>query len=144
MIFGIYKRKHKVIEEEKKQFYAQCVKEWRNKELGKGLYDTDSDEDRSRLEEENQFVHLTKQKKENLEKECAYITEQVIALGDLHSEYIRGRNNFPKGSYDYAILDREKSKVDQFKKVYEHKLRERTRILQGETYTWITVRSRRI
>ena len=61
-----YKRKHKFIEEEKKQFYAECVKEWRNKELGKGLYDTDSDEDRSRIEEENQFVHLTKQGKKKI------------------------------------------------------------------------------
>ena len=54
----------------------------------------------------------------------------------MHSDYIKGRSNFPKGSYDYAILDREKSKVDQFRRVYENKLRERTRILQKERNTF--------
>ena len=41
-----YKKRHKVIEAEKKEFYVRCVKEWKNRELGKGLYDTSSsDED---------------------------------------------------------------------------------------------------
>ena len=34
------------------------------------------------MEEDNQFVHLTKKEAENLRSESAYITEQVIALGD--------------------------------------------------------------
>ena len=46
------------------------------------------------------------------------------------------RSNFPKESYDYAILSRERSKVDKFRRVYEHKLRERERILQGERTTF--------
>ena len=64
------------------------------------------------------------------------MTEQIIDLGGLHSEYIKAKRNYPKGSYDYAVLDREKSKVDQYRKVYEHKLRDRTRILQGERPTF--------
>ena len=54
----------------------------------------------------------------------------------MHSEYTKERSNFPKESYDYAILNRERSKVDKFRRVYEHKLRERERILQGERTTF--------
>ena len=32
-----YKKKHRLIQAEKKQFYAGCVKEYKNKELGKGI-----------------------------------------------------------------------------------------------------------
>ena len=132
-----YKRKHKIIEEEKRQFYAECVKEWENKKSGKELYDTSSsDEDNLKLVENNQFVHLTKKESTGIESEIAYITEQIIALGDLHSEYTKGRAEFPKDSYDYAILSRERQKVDQFRRIYEHKLRERERILQGERPTF--------
>ena len=86
-----YKRRHKQVEEEKKQFYAECVKEWKNRELGKGLYDTSSSEEDKTVivEEDNQFIHLTKKESEKLRSESAYITEQVIALGDLHSEYTK-------------------------------------------------------
>ena len=34
------------------------------------------------------------------------------------------------------MLEREKSKVDKYRKVYEHKLRDRTRILRGERATF--------
>ena len=135
-----YKKKHKVIEAEKREFYTKCVKEWKNKELGKGLYDTSSDEDsKAKIDldlEDRQFEHLSKEERERLEEECTYISEQIVALGGLHSDYKRERSNFPKDSYDYAVLDRERNKVDKFRRVHEHKLRERDRILQGERLTF--------
>ena len=106
----------------KNQFDAYCVKEWQNKVQGKGLYDTDSEEE----VEVNQGLHLIKEERSRLKDESQYLTEQIIASGGLHSDYIKARGNYPKGSYDYTVLDREKSKVDQYRKVYEHKLRDRT------------------
>ena len=103
------------------------------------MYDTSSSDEDSQKKidlEDRQFVHLSKNEKERLEEECTYISEQIVALGGLHSDYKRERSNFPKDSHDYAVLDRERSKVDHFRKVYEHKLRERTRILQGERPTF--------
>ena len=135
-----YKKEHKLIEKEKSQFYESCVKEWRDKQQGKGLYDTDSDEEvaKSGKEEKvhSKVNHLTEKEKSRLEQESKYLTEQITALGALHSDYIRERGRYPKGSYDYSVLEREKSKVDKYRKVYEHKLRDRTRILQGERATF--------
>ena len=132
-----YKKKYKLMETEKKEFYASCIKDRKNRELGKGLYDTSSsDEDNQKEVKDSQFLHLSKKEKERLDEECTYISEQIVALEGLHSDYKRERSIFPKDSYDYAVLDRERSKVDQFWKVYEHKLRERTRILQGERPTF--------
>ena len=37
-----YKQEHKRITEERDQFYAECVKEWKREQQGKGLYDTSS------------------------------------------------------------------------------------------------------
>ena len=45
-----YKQEHKRISEERDQFYAGCVKEWKKEQQGKGLYDTSS----SGSEEEGQ------------------------------------------------------------------------------------------
>ena len=132
-----YEQKHKLIETKKKKFCVGCVKEWKNRELGKGLYDiSSSDEDNQKEVEDNQFLHLSKKEREKLEEECTYISEQIVALGGLQSDYKRERNNFPKDSYDYAVLDRERVKVDKFRRVYEHKLRERERILQRERLTF--------
>ena len=97
-----HKKKHKSILNEKSQFYASCVKKWQNKVQSKGLYDTDSEEE----VEVNQGLHLTKEERSRLKEESQYLTEQIIALGGLHSDYIRARGNLQKGAYDYAILDR--------------------------------------
>ena len=134
-----YKKEHKLIEKEKSHFYESCVKEWRDKQQGKGLYDTDSDEevDKSGKEEKvHSKVNHSTEREKRLEEESKYLTEQIIALGALHSDYIRERGRYLKGSYDYSVLEREKSKVDKYRKVYEHKLRDRTRILQGERATF--------
>ena len=47
-----YKQEHKRISEERDQFYAECVKEWKKEQQGKGLYDTSSSEDSSGSGEE--------------------------------------------------------------------------------------------
>ena len=64
------------------------------------------------------------------------MTEQIILLGELHNTYHRERNNLDKDSFDFAVLKREESKVDIFRRVYEHKLRERERILAAERLTF--------
>ena len=132
-----YKRQHKLLEEEKKEFYDNCVKEWQRQKEGKGLYDTDSDSDTPQPDrsDHNQYIHLVDEEKVRLERDIRYLTQQLIALGDLHSDFIRERNRYPKDSYDFALLDREKSKVDRIVKVYEKKLRTRNRILQGELHS---------
>ena len=76
------------------------------------------------------------EEKVKLERDIKYLTQQILALGDLHSDFIRERNRYPKDSYDFALLDREKSKVDRIVKLYEKKLRTRNRILQGERVTF--------
>ena len=64
------------------------------------------------------------------------MTEQIVALGELHNTYHRERNTLDKNSFDFAILKREENKVATFRRVYEHKLRERERILAGERLTF--------
>ena len=128
-----YKGAHKLVEERDK-FYTECVREWEREQKGKGLYDTDTES--STGSENLETIHLDKREKELLEKENRYLTEQVIALGDLHSRYIRERSNCDKNSFDYAVLDREKSKVDVVRRIYEQKWRKRERILQGERATF--------
>ena len=134
-----YKKEHKRISEERDQFYAECVKEWKKeqKEKRKGLYDTSSSGSSagSELEEqETDQVQLTDRQK--LDREIQYLTEQIIAFGELHSDYTKERNNCDRNSYDFAVLDRERNKVATFRRVYEHKLRERERILSGERVTF--------
>ena len=89
------------------------MKEWKDRQQGKGLYDTDSDEEVSKSGKEEKVYskvnHLTASEKTKLEEESKYLTEQIIALGALHSDYIRERRRYPKGSYDYSVLEREKS-----------------------------------
>ena len=41
-----------------------------------------------------------------------------------------------KDSFDFAILKREENKVAKFRRLYEHKLRERERILAEERLTF--------
>ena len=129
-----YKGAHKLLVEERDKFYTECVREWEREQKGKGLYDTDTES--STGSENLETIHLDKREKELLEKENRYLTEQIIALGDLHSRYIRERSNCDKNSFDYAVLNRERSKVDVVRRIYEHKLRERERILQGERATF--------
>ena len=64
------------------------------------------------------------------------MTEQIVALGELHNTYHRQRNTLDKSSFEFAILKREENKVATFRKVYEHKLRERERILAGQRLTF--------
>ena len=125
-----YKQEHKRIEEEKDQFHAECVKEWKREQKGKGLYDTSS----SDSEKETEPADL--RERQNLEREYQYLTEQIIALGELYNNYIRERNNCDRDTFDFAILDRKKSKVAAVRRVYEHKLRDRERILTGERVTF--------
>ena len=73
---------------------------------------------------------------QKLEEEIRYLTEQIVALGELHNTYHRQRTTLDKDSFDFAILKREESKVDKFRRVYENKLRERERILAGERVTF--------
>ena len=122
-----YKQEHKRISEERDQFYAECVKEWKKEQKAKGLYDTSSSESE---DQEIDQIHLTD--RQNLEREIQYLTEQIIALVELHSDYKKKRNNCDRNSYDFAVLDTEKDKVVTFRRVYEYKLRERERILAGE------------
>ena len=127
-----YKSEHKLITEEKEQVYADCVREWEREKKGKGLYDTDSGSDSENLD----TIHLDKKDRKVLEKEIKYLTEQIIALGDLYNGYTKERSNCVKDSFDYAVLDRERNKVSVIRRVYEHKLRERERILKGERPTF--------
>ena len=71
-----------------------------------------------------------------MEGEIRHLTEQIILLGELHNTYHRERNTLDKDSFDFAILKREENKVAKFRRVYEHKLRERERILAGERLTF--------
>ena len=96
------------------------------------LYDTSSSD--CAEEQEIDQTHLTNRQK--LEREIQYLTEQIIALGELHSDHKKERNNCERNSYDFPVLDREKDKVATFRRVYEHKLRERERILAGERVTF--------
>ena len=132
-----YKKEHERISEERDQFYAECVKEWKREQKGKGLYDTSSSGSSAGSEGEEQEtdqVQLTDRQK--LDREIQYLTEQIIALGELHSDYTKERNNCDRNSYDFAVLDRERNKVATFMRVYEHKLREREGILSGERVTF--------
>ena len=127
-----YKQEHKRITEERDQFYAECVKEWKREQQGKGLYDTSS----SGSEEEGIVEQVTPNKNQKLEEEIRHLTEQIIILGELHNIYHRERNILDKDSFDFAILKREENKVAKFRRVYEHKLRERERILAKERLTF--------
>ena len=127
-----YKQEHKRITEERDQFYAECVKEWKREQQGKGLYDTSS----SGSEEEGIVEQVILNKNQKLEEEIRHLTEQIIILGELHNTYHRERNILDKDSFDFAILKREENKVARFRRVYEHKLRERERILAEERLTF--------
>ena len=136
-----YKEEHKRISEERDKFYAECVKEWKREQQGKGLYDTSSSGDTSGDEQVVQPVQLVNQQpaqpKQNLDidrlqEEIRHLTEQVILLGELHNTYHRERLTLDRDSYDCAILKREENKVAVFRRAYEHKIRERERILVAE------------
>ena len=64
------------------------------------------------------------------------MTEQILVLGELHNTYHQERNTLDRNSFDFAILKREESKVATYRRVYEHKLRERERILAVERLTF--------
>ena len=127
-----HKQEHRNISEQRDWFYAECVKEWKKEQQGKGLYDTSSSG--SEGEQEVDQENLTDRQK--LDREIQYLTEQIIALGELHGDYTKERNNCDRNSYDFAALDRERNKVATFRRVYEHKLRERERILTRERVTF--------
>ena len=129
-----YKQEYKRISEERDQFYAECVKEWKREQQGKGLYDTSSGSEHS--EEEGIVKQVIPNKNQKLEEEIRHLTEQIILLGELHNTYHRERNTLDKDSFDFAVLKREENKVAKFRRVYEHKLRERERILAGERLTF--------
>ena len=133
-----YKQEYKRITEERDQFYAECVKEWKREQQGKGLYDTSSsDPELSEVSEEEGIVEqVLPNKNQKLEEEIRHLTEQIIILGELHNTYHRERNILDKDSFDFAILKREENKVAKFRRVYEHKLRERERILAKERLTF--------
>ena len=142
-----YKQEHKTISEERDQFYAECVKEWRREIQGKGLYDTSSSSDEPIEEhQEKEIANLEEEvepdlqnqqiNREELEREIQHLTEQIIVLGELHNTYHKERNNCDKDSFDFAILKREESKVATIRRVYEHRLRERERILTAERLTF--------
>ena len=133
-----YKEEHKRISEERDQFYAECVKEWKREQQGKGLYDTSSSG------EEEQEVHIAKPNQEQnkgpnnqkLEEEVRHLTEPILVLGELHNTYHQERNTLDRNSYDFALLKREESNVATFRRIYEHKLRARERILAEERLTF--------
>ena len=133
-----YKEEHKRISEQRDQFYAECVKEWKKIQQGKGLYDTSSsegDEQEISVVEPNQNQNQ-ELKKQNLAEEVKHLTEQILVLGELYNTYHQERNTLDKNSYDFAVLKREESKVATFRRVYEHKLRERERIIAEERLTF--------
>ena len=131
-----YKQEYKRITEERDQFYAECVKEWKREQQGKGLYDTSSSENSEVSEEEGIVDQVIPNKNQKLEEEIRHLTEQIIILGELHNTYHRERNILDRDSFDFAILKREENKVAKFRRVYEHKLRERERILAKERLTF--------
>ena len=118
------------------------MKEWKREQQGKGLYDTSSSSSGSEEEPQDQphFDHQLDQNKDlanqKLEEEIRYLTQQIVALGELHNTYHRQRNTLDKNSFDFAILKREENKVATFRRVCEHKLRGRERILAGERLTF--------
>ena len=97
-----YKEEHKRISGERDQFYAECVRECKKEQQGKGLYDTSSSG------EEEQEIPLAKQKQgpniQKLEEEVRHLTEQILVLGELHNTYHRERNTLDRNSFDFAIL----------------------------------------
>ena len=94
------------------------------------MYDTESSEEEDVNEKLDNIVIEVDDKK--LHHQEQYITEQILVLGRLHTDYVRARNRFDINSYDYAILSRENRKVLHLRKLYEHRARSRTRILAGE------------
>ena len=97
------------------------------------MYDTESSEEEDINQKlDNIAIELDW---ENLQNQEEYITDQILVLGRIHTDYVRARNRFNINSYDYAILDRENRKVLQLRRIYEHRARTRTRILAGERPT---------
>ena len=128
-----YKSKLKQVEADRKQWIKDYKKEKEKESKGKVLYDTESSEEEDINETlDNIEIELDEEK---LRQQEQYITEQILALGRLHADYIRARNRFNVNSYDYAILDRENWKVLHLRRIYEHRVRTRTRILAGERPT---------
>ena len=78
------------------------------------------------------MIGVDNQVQERLHNQEQYITEQILALGQLHLDYITDRNRYDRDSYDYAVLDRENRKILHLRRIYEHKARTRTRILAQE------------
>ena len=97
------------------------------------MYDTECSEEEDINETlDNIVIELDREK---LQQQEQYITEQILVLGRIHTDFVRARNRFNINSYDYAILDRENRKVLQLRRIYEHRARTRTRILGGERPT---------
>ena len=153
-----YRNKIRTINEDQSKWVKEKLKEQKKKESGKALYDTSSgsepgdivdlgaekleiveDQELAREEiellEEQEVDSELDLEKEKLADEARYINEQILALGELHATYITARNSFVKGSYDYYILDREKTKVDKLRKLYEHRTATRERIIQEERFS---------
>ena len=128
-----YKSKLKQIEADRKQWIKEYKKEKEKEAKGKVLYDTESSEEEDINQKlDNIAIELDR---ENLQNQEQYITDQILVLGRIHTDYVRARNRFNINSYDYAILDRENRKVLQLRRIYEHRARTRTRILAGERPT---------
>ena len=153
-----YRNKIRTINEDQSKWLKEKLKEQKKKESGKALYDTssgsepgdivdlgaekleiveDQELEREEIEllEEQEVDSELDLEKEKLADEARYINEQILALGELHATYITARNSFVNGSYDYYILDREKTKVDKLRKLYEHRTATRERIIQEERFS---------
>ena len=74
-----YKQEHKTISEERDQFYAECVKEWKREKQGKGLYDTSSSSDEPIDEQQEQEIA-------NLEEEV----EPNLQIQQINKENVTG------------------------------------------------------
>ena len=126
-----YKDKLKQVELDRKQWLKKHSKEKDRKDKGKAELDTDSEEDINEILD-NTVIGVDNQVQERLHNQEQYITEQIIALGQLHLDYITDRNRYDINSYDYAVLDRENRKILHLRRIYEHRARTRTRILAQE------------
>ena len=126
-----YKDKLKQVELDRQQWLKKHSKEKDRKEKGKAELDTDSEEDINKILDKT-VIGVDNQVQERLHNQEQYITEQIIALGQLHIDYITDRNRYDINSYDYAVLDRQNRKILHLRRIYEHRARTRTRILAQE------------
>ena len=94
-----YKDKLKQVELDRQQWIKKHSKDKDRKDKGKAELDTDSEEDINETLDKVE-IGVDNQVQERLHNQEQYITEQILALGQLHLDYITDRNRYDINSYD--------------------------------------------